>query len=243
MLRAALALLLLAVGSPALASACRETVVEDVPYTLCEVTAGQDLRLFLSGPDGVLGSFNAVNDLLAGQGQTLGFAMNAGMYHPDRSPVGLYVADGAQTAPLVTRDGPGNFGMLPNGVFCIAADRLSVIESRRFAETAPACRYATQSGPMLVIAGKLHPRLIPDSTSRYIRNGVGVSADGSRAVFAISDRPVNFHSFARLFRDTLGLSDALYLDGSISRLYAPDLGRHDIGFPMGPIVGTVVPRG
>ena len=48
---------------------------------------------------------------------------------------------------------------------------------------------------------------------------------------------------ARFFRDGLGLSDALYFDGNISRLYAPSLGRHDGGFPMGPIVGTVVPRG
>jgi uncharacterized protein YigE (DUF2233 family) len=244
-LRAALAgvLIAAAASAPALASGCREAEVEGTPYTLCEVAAGQDLRLFLNGPGGVLGSFNAVNALLAAEGATLGFAMNAGMYHPDRRPVGLYRDAAGEAAPLVTRDGPGNFGLLPNGVFCISGDRLSVIESRRFAETAPECRFATQSGPMLVIGGDLHPRLIPDSPSRYIRNGVGVSADGARAVFAIADRPVNFHAFARLFRDTLGLSDALYLDGSISRLYAPDLGRHDIGFPMGPIVGTVVPRG
>ena len=96
---------------------------------------------------------------------------------------------------------------------------------------------------MLVIGGKLHPKLLPESDSEYIRNGVGVSSDGSRAVFAISDQPVTFHRFARLFRDHLGLRDALYFDGNISRLYAPELGRHDGGFPMGPIVGTVVPRG
>jgi uncharacterized protein YigE (DUF2233 family) len=96
---------------------------------------------------------------------------------------------------------------------------------------------------MLVIKGKLHPKLLPDSDSFYVRNGVGVSADGSRAVFAISNDEVNFHAFARLFRDDLGLSDALYFDGNISRLYAPELSRHDAGFPMGPIVGTVVPQG
>ncbi len=96
---------------------------------------------------------------------------------------------------------------------------------------------------MLVIDGALHPKLLPDSDSFYIRNGVGVSADGQTAVFAISNDEVNFHLFARLFRDHLGLPDALYFDGNISRLYAPDLGRHDGGFPMGPIVGTVVPKG
>jgi uncharacterized protein YigE (DUF2233 family) len=131
-------------------------------------------------------------------------------------------------------------------VFCIAegrADRFRVIESRRFAADPPDCRFATQSGPMLVIDGALHPRFLPDSPSRYVRNGVGVSADGTRALFAISQSPVNFTEFARLFRDGLGLPQALYLDGSISRLYAPDLGRRDLGLPMGPIVGTVVARG
>jgi uncharacterized protein YigE (DUF2233 family) len=126
-------------------------------------------------------------------------------------------------------------------VFCIGKT-FRVIESLTYVAEKPACRYATQSGPMLVIGGKLHPKLLPGSDSLYVRNGVGVSADGSRAVFAISNDAVNFHAFARLFRDELGLPDALYFDGNISRLYAPQLGRHDGGFPMGPMVGTVVPR-
>jgi uncharacterized protein YigE (DUF2233 family) len=94
-----------------------------------------------------------------------------------------------------------------------------------------------------VIGGELHPRFDPAATSRYVRNGVGVSADGSTAFFAISDRPVTFHQFARLFRDRLEVPNALYLDGNVSRLYAPDLDREDAGFAMGPMVGLVKPRG
>lgn len=221
-------------------AACRDIVFEDLPFTVCEVTAGQDLRLFLNGPDGPLGSFAAVDARLAAEGARLAFAMNAGMYHRDRRPVGLYIEEGAEIARIVTREGPGNFGLLPNGVFCVT-ERLAVIESRAFRADPPACRFATQSGPMLVIGGALHPRFLPDSSSRYIRNGVGVSADGGRAVFAISNRAVTFHQFGRLFRDGLGLPDALYLDGSISRLHAPGLGRSDGGFAMGPIVGLVEP--
>ena len=95
---------------------------------------------------------------------------------------------------------------------------------------------------MLVIDGALHPRFIPGSASRHLRNGVGVDADGGRAVLAISDAPVNFETFARFFRDALGLPRALYLDGKISRLHAPGLGRSDAGWPMGPVLGLVVPR-
>lgn len=223
-------------------AACRDIIYDGQGYTICEAGADSDLRLWLRGPDGaVLGGFAQVEDMLAPQGLRLVFAMNAGMYHPDRRPVGLYIEDGASEGRLITSDGPGNFGLLPNGVFCIGAGRFAVIESRRFARDAPECRYATQSGPMLVIGGALHPRFLPDSTSRYRRNGVGVSADGARAVFAISAGPVTFHEFARLFRDRLDLPDALYLDGNISRLYAPGLGRSDLGFAMGPIVGLVGP--
>ncbi len=95
-----------------------------------------------------------------------------------------------------------------------------------------------QSGPMLVIDGDLHPRFLPDSTSRYIRNGVGTSADGKRAVFAISGIPVTFHQFGRLFQDGINVPNALYFDGKVSRLYAPELDRSDAGFRLGPIVGT-----
>lgn len=222
-------------------AACRDMLFEAVSYTVCEVSAQEDLRLFHAGPEGAFGSFVAVDDALAAQGLRLDFAMNAGMFHHDLAPVGLYIENGVKTAGLVTQAGPGNFGLLPNGVFCIS-DGFRVIESLTYQAEAPACRYATQSGPMLVIDGALHPKFLADSDSVYLRNGVGVSADGERAVFAISNAAVNFHSFARLFRDGLGLPEALYLDGSISRLYAPALQRHDGGFPMGPIVGVVVPR-
>jgi uncharacterized protein YigE (DUF2233 family) len=230
---------LLALLMPGLAeAACRDMTFDGVGYTVCDVQAGEDLRLFSQGPQGNLGSFAAVNAMLGQAGEALTFAMNAGMYHPDRRPVGLYIEDGVERAPLVTSEGPGNFGLLPNGVFCIG-DAFAVIESRTYAADPPACRYATQSGPMLVIDGALHPRFLPDSTSLYVRNGVGVSPDGLTAFFAISGAAVNFDTFARLFRDGLGTPNALFLDGSISRLYAPALGRDDIGFPMGPIIGTV----
>lgn len=228
---------------PAMAqAACRDQPYLDVIYTVCDVTSDQDVQVFQQAGDGEpYRSFTRVNDALA-PGQMLGFAMNAGMYHDDRSPVGLLIENGTPRGNLITADGPGNFGLLPNGVFCIA-DRFAIIESRQFKTSTPECRHATQSGPMLVIDGELHPRFLPQSPSRYVRNGVGVSADGSRAFFVVSDAPVNFTEFGSFFRDALKTPQALYFDGNISRLYAPELGRDDIGFPMGPIVGLVVPAG
>jgi uncharacterized protein YigE (DUF2233 family) len=234
-MRLALALLLLA-ASP-VSAACRSEAYNGASYTLCEVEGGQDLRLFLNDANGEkYGSFDRVNEAVGGK---LVFAMNAGMYHPDRRPVGLYIEDGEALTKLITKDTSGNFGLLPNGVFCIKEDGFAVIESRSFVQSAPACRYASQSGPMLVIDGALHPKFLQGSSYTNIRNGVGVSDDGRRAVFVISDQAVNFWDFASFMRDGLGLNNALYFDGTISRLYAPEIGRDDIGFAMGPIVGLV----
>ncbi len=225
-------------ASPA-AAGCVATSFEGTPISYCEAQVGDDVRLFLNGPDGLpYGGFPAIDAALGARGQHLAFAMNAGMYQPDQSPVGLYIEDGVQGHKIVTRDGPGNFGLLPNGVFCIGK-RFFVVESRAFAANPPACRFATQSGPMLVIDRALHPAFQADSTSYNIRNGVGVSADGKMAWFAISDDPVTFDRFARFFRDVLGARDALYFDGSVSRMYAAKLGRSGAGFPVGPIVGLV----
>lgn len=242
-IRAALFLLAALLPLPAAAEpACHPLTHEGRGYVVCSADpATDDLRLFLkTDQGGIYGSFGRVNQALAARDETLAFAMNAGMYHPDRRPVGLYVEDGRQQMHAVAAAGPGNFGMLPNGVLCLEDGRAEVIETRAYLEAPPECRYATQSGPMLVIDGALHPRFLSDSDSRYVRNGVGVDAEG-RLHFAISDAPVTFHEFGRLFRDVLKTPDALYFDGKVSKLYAPDLGRNDAGLPMGPIVGAVVP--
>lgn len=237
----ALALIL---GTSAGASQCNEETFKGTSYTICEVdTATHDLRLFLRDPTGkVYGNFFVLDDALRQEGKQLGFAMNAGMYHEDRAPVGYYVEAGNEVQGVISSAGPGNFGMLPNGVLCLRDGRADVIETLTFLETKPACHSATQSGPMLVIDGALHPRFLPDSTSRFIRNGVGTSEDGRRAVFVISNMVVNFHDFASLFRDHLNLPNALYFDGNVSRIRAPDLERDDSGFaPLGPIIGIVSP--
>ena len=226
-------------AGPALA--CEQVRFDGALFTSCAVDLTErEVRLFLRDGDGAIyGSFTRVDQSLP-DGQRLGVAMNAGMFHDSRAPVGLYIEDGTQEMRIITSEGPGNFGLLPNGVLCLRPDHAAIIESRQFAEDPPECAHATQSGPMLVIDGALHPRLLPDGTSRNIRNGVGVDADGETLTLVISDEPVNFHHFARFFRDQIGVPNALYFDGRVSRLYAPGIDRIDVGLPIGPIIGTVI---
>ncbi len=217
------------------AAACETVEHRERVFTVCTADlARHDVSLHLWGADGApLGNFQRLDAEL---GASITFAMNAGMYHQDRRPVGLYIEDGAQHAPIVTRAGPGNFGLLPNGVFCVTQGRADVIEARAFAAAPRPCRHATQSGPMLVIDGALHPRFIADSPYLKRRNGVGANPDGRRVHFAISEEAVSFHEMGTLFRDVLGVRDALFLDGSVSRLYVPGVGRADGGRRMGPIL-------
>ncbi len=220
---------------------CVERSSRGKSYSVCTVDVTREkLRLFLKDDKGApFGGFTAVDAALGGADARLAFGMNAGMYHQDRSPVGYYLEQGVEEMRVVPNAGPGNFGLLPNGVFCIAKARVYVVETLRFMAEEPRCEYATQSGPMLVIDGDLHPKFLVSGTSRYIRNGVGVRANGTQAIFVISNDRVTFYEFGNFFRDVLATPNALYFDGNVSRLYAPEIGRADLGRPMGPIVGVV----
>ena len=65
-------------------------------FTVCTFDPRhEDIRLFWRGADGrPYGSLAALADSLKPKGQRLAFAMNAGMFKEDQSPVGLYVEGG-----------------------------------------------------------------------------------------------------------------------------------------------------
>jgi len=220
------------VGTP-----CAAYRFEGARFTVCVFDPAQhELRLVSRHRGAFVRDFDGLAEALGAARPRLRFAMNAGMFNNLGAPIGLYIEDGAEQAPLRLTDGPGNFHMKPNGVFWQGADGgVHVTESEAFAELSPGARWATQSGPMLVIDGALHPRFQHDGPSRYIRNGVGVR-DGRTAYFVISDSAVSFGRFARFFRDELGCTDALFLDGAVSSLWAPALDRRDDGPALGPMI-------
>ena len=230
----------LAYGARPASATCAAKAFDNAKFTVCAFDPRRDdIRLFLSGTDGKpYGSLAALAAALKAKGQSLMFAMNAGMFKQDQSPVGLYVENRLKLHEADTRAGATNFHLKPNGVFWVGDRVAGVTETNRFLANPPAARFATQSGPMLVVDGKIHPKIKPNGASEKIRNGVG-ACEGGAIVFAISDEPVNFDAFARLFRDGLGCPNALFFDGSVSSLYAPELNRDDELGPIGPLVGVV----
>jgi uncharacterized protein YigE (DUF2233 family) len=228
---------------------CRSESFEGTGYTVCSFDpANDDIRMFWGNDAGApYNMFEALSAALKAEGKTLAFAINGGMYGDDFSPTGLYVEEGSERARLNTKTVTGepqdipNFYKKPNGVFYLAGKAAGVMTTDAWRASPPGATFATQSGPMLVIDGKVHPAFIEDSTDRKDRDGVGVDG-GGKVHFVITEDRVNFFDFARFFRDGLGCANALFLDGgSAPGIYAPELGRDDApghgGY--GPIIGVV----
>lgn len=215
-------------------------IFEGSRFTVCD-NEGGDLQLFAAGPhEAPLRSFAEVARKV--DESKVAFAMNAGMFDENGRPIGLAVAGGQEERKINLRDGPGNFHMKPNGVFEVSiSGKASIVESGpQPHDLIQTVSFATQSGPLLVYHGKLHPKIEPDGESRLTRNGVGVTPAG-RPLFVISEDPVSFGKLARFFRDRLNTPDALYFDGSVSSLWDPPDGRQDAHSQLGPIIVAFKP--
>lgn len=147
------------------------------------------------------------------------FATNAGMYQVDNSPLGLYIEERKQITPLNVRNAKGNFYWKPNGVLYIDTDNNAIVcNTEKFVNNGK-IKYATQSGPMLVFDGKIHPEFKKGSTNINIRNGVGILPN-NELVFVMSKKEMNLYDFATYFKDA-GCKSALSFDGFVCRTYLP----------------------
>jgi len=219
-------------------TACEKAIFEDVPLTLCTADPKTDRITTALAPDQGP-PYRSLAAYAAGLGparQQVRFAMNGGMYDDDGMPIGYYVEEGERLQNLNRAKGPGNFHMLPNGVFFGSGSTWEVRTTEDFFENVEKRpEFGTQSGPMLVIDNELHPKIDPDGESLRIRNAVGVDSAG-RALFVISDAPISFGKLARFYRDVLKVKNALFLDGTVSSLWSPRTDRLDQGIPIGPLI-------
>ena len=219
------------------ASSLQEHRYENKKYLVFATTELQSLELALNNKQGdVLGSFHSWSKQLKSC-QNLSFAMNAGMYHPSYQPVGLYIENSKQLNAINVESGEGNFFMQPNGILAWNHKEALVTTTENWRKIKFDAQYATQSGPMLVADGKIMDQFIKESDSKKIRNGVGIK--NGKLFFVISQQRVNFYEFAAFFKEKLNVEQALYLDGSISSIHAPQINRYDRAFKLGPMLGFI----
>ena len=199
----------------------------------------QDLQLYWKDDKGeIIQNFDNLKTYVASKNKKLVFAMNGGMYQPDYTPCGLYIQQQKTIRPLITGSGSGNFFLKPNGVFYINTNNTAAIcTTPDFTNNNKQVKWATQSGPMLVIDGAIHPAFKKGSANENIRNGVGILPD-NRIVFAISKEEINFYDFAEFFKN-LGCKNALYLDGFVSRMYLPEKNLSDTDGSFGVMIGVL----
>ncbi len=181
----------------------------------------QALQFYTTDENGAFfGNHGTFKTWVTAKGKTLKFAMNGGMYRKDLRPQGLYIENGVLEVPIDTKEkGYGNFYLKPNGVFSLSKTNKPAIELTEAFHNNGDIAYATQSGPMLLIAGNIHPAFRAGSTNVHIRNGVGILPNG-HLLFAISQEKINFYTLASFFKDH-DCKEALYLDGFVSRMYLP----------------------
>jgi uncharacterized protein YigE (DUF2233 family) len=204
-----------------------------VNYVVIRTTSDQ-LGFFLEDGNRKFKNFSALSEHVRKKNKNLIFAMNGGMYLPERNnePQGLYIEQGKTRKKLDTftsiRPIRTNFYLHPNGVFYIKKNGTPVVlKNTSFISEYPKKQYldikfATQSGPMLVVDGAIHPAFTPNSKNVHIRNAVGINQKGE-ICFVLSEERVCFHDIATLFKEELNCENALYLDGFVSRLYYPKL--------------------
>lgn len=190
-----------------------------VSYTVSPHSA--DLKLYFKDDNGlIIGSLGNLRKYVNSKEEELLFATNGGMYDSTQSPVGLFIQDYKTITPLDTSSGDGNFYLKPNGIFYITTNNIAyIVNSQDFVDN-DSIKYATQSGPMLVVNGQIHPAFKEESPNLNIRNGVGILPNGN-IVFVMSRSQINFYDFASHFI-SLGCQNALYLDGYVSRTYLPE---------------------
>lgn len=215
---------------------------DDDTYLAYEVDPGkQDLQLFWKDDKGqLLKSLDNVKKWVESQNKTLVFAMNAGMYTTDNRALGLFIQNGKIIQPINKRSAGGNFYMKPNGVLYIDKKNKAVIcKTENFVNNG-SIKYATQSGPMLLVDGKIHPAFTQGSSNLNIRNGVGILPNNN-LVFVMSKTGVNFYDFAGYFKK-LGCRNALFLDGFVCRTYLPEKKWVQTDGNFGVIVGVTKNR-
>lgn len=221
---------------------CKEKIQDKSNFIIYQINPRkQTIKLYWKDRKGeILKSIGNLKNEAGSNNEKLIFAMNGGMFEPDNTPKGLYIENFKMLKPTDTLQGSGNFYLQPNGIFYLTQNHQSGISETKKYKHNSTIQYATQSGPMLLMDGKINSIFQKDSKNLNIRNGVGILENGN-IIFVMSKKEVNFYSLAQLFKE-MGCKKALYLDGFVSRTYLPEKNWIQTDGNFGVMIGVTEPQ-
>jgi uncharacterized protein YigE (DUF2233 family) len=156
------------------------------------------------------------------------FCITAGIVDSACLPLGLCVANGQQMHAINAGNGNGNFYLKPNGVLAIEANgNAHIVSQEDYPGLQP--KEAIQSGPMLLIKGKINDAFNNRSKNKNMRCGVGITSNktGQWLVFIKSNTPVTFYEMAELFKDRFHCENALNLEsGGLCSMHLPTVNKN-----------------
>ena len=202
------------------------------------------INLHLSNPQGIYyNSFSNLDNHLKMIKDTCEMITNAGMFHSNYQPVGLYIEPIKKVKTPLNTDtfyNTDNFHLYPNGVFFIDSNAIPYITTTKAFKSldsnyAKKIKLATQSGPMLLIDKNIHTKFAKQSSNDKIRSGVGLT-DGNKIIFACTEYPETFYNFAYFLKMIFNCENALFLDGAISKMYLRGYNQTDTYQMFGPMI-------
>ena len=203
------------------------TTYKNVRYGIYQADPAQVSLHWKTADGSAYANLATLKRRLEQNGAHVAFLMNAGIYSQDDTPAGLWIERGQTLVPLNRKNGKGNFHIQPNGVFYIERGKARIQTSAAYRIGGHHPDWAVQSGPMLLLDGKINPRFVKDLSSPHKRNAVCTTADNRLYFILTEDYDLgsewpSFHRFAEALQH-LGCHDALYLDGTLSGWYIPGI--------------------
>ncbi len=183
----------------------------------------EHIELILNNENGDrIQTFSNARKVATKRFQTTPFGiMNGGIFEPGETPTGLHIEAYKTLNPLNVKKGKGNFFTKPNGVFFVDKT-VRILSTTEYMQRERKARIAVQSGPLLLRSKQIMKHFSKNNPSRKTRNGVCTKNGKSIFLISISDaKKPNMYDFAMAFKK-MGCSDALYLDGTISKLVLSD---------------------
>ena len=159
----------------------------------------ENLSFYWKDDEGkILNSIEKLSLYVESRNMNLKFATNGGMFDKSFMPIGHYVENSKMIKPVNLKVIPPgsnteipNFYLTPNGIFYITKNNYAFIKRSKDYLLTDTIKYATQSGPMLVIDGKINNIFKKGSRNLNVRNGVGIMPD-NKVIFAMSKSKINF---------------------------------------------------